>query len=117
MLHTEAELAAAAVEILGQARELGRVSKALTRALSHTDPEVVRQALVACSRARESETGVSLLARGLLHPRSDVRKLAVFLLAPKGDTAKILLRAHLEGEVETDPGVKEAIVEALVGAT
>lgn len=102
--------ACVAVEAIGSSALPAREA-ALTEALDHDDPEVVKAAMNEISRAPTVESFVRL-AQTLEHPSWEVRRLASELLAHVHE-AKIveLLRMRLEREKE--PIVREALNAAL----
>ena len=102
--------ACVAVEAIG-ASDLPAREAALTEALAHEDPEVVKAAMNALARTPTVESFVRL-AQSLEHPSWEVRRLASELLAHVHEAKVVaMLRKRLEREKE--PVVREALNAAL----
>jgi HEAT repeat protein len=108
----DARIASAAIEAMRHAGTEA-YERALTHALGHAEPDVVKLALAALPRD-PSDSGAlpQGLGMSLLHTSPDVRRLAADLLGELGgDEARGLLRARLT--LEADTAVREAIAAAL----
>jgi HEAT repeat protein len=106
----DALLAAAAVETIGQLRG-GRRDEGLFLALDHSDPGVVKSAMVELSRDMSSAV-VARLGLCLDNASYEVRRFAAELLADvDGRLTHALLRGRLDRE--SDPVVREALTLAL----
>jgi HEAT repeat protein len=107
-------LACAAVEAIGQLEGPRRV-EGLLLALQHTEPEVVKAALVGLARGAD-EVGLAKVVEYLEDESFEVRRLAANLLGTEGSiTSQARLRGRLERE--TDERVRDAIAEALSART
>lgn len=105
------DIACAAVEAFGR-MDGGAREDGLFAALDHTDPEVVKLALVEVARLPDARA-LARLGMCLDHPGADVRKLAGELLGHAGGAgAQALLRARLFRERE--PAVRESLTSALM---
>ncbi|MFO7178041.1 MAG: HEAT repeat domain-containing protein [Pseudomonadota bacterium] len=103
-------LAVAAVEALARVGGEAATDR-LLEALQHTEPEVVKAAMLAVSEAPDPRVPERLTA-ALEHEAWDVRGLAADLLARlSGTSARGALRSRLLSE--DNPAVREAIAHAL----
>jgi HEAT repeat protein len=107
---SDARVAVTAVEALSRHGDHHRLSS-LFDALNHSEPEVVKAAMLALATEAEPRVAVHLGAC-LDRPAWDVRRLAADLLGRSPDASSAsLLRARLA--VEVDPMVREALARAL----
>jgi len=107
---SDARVSVTAVEALSRHADVRRISL-LFDGLHHTEPEVVKAAMLAIAAEPDPRVVVHLGAC-LDQPAWDVRRLAADLLGRAPSEASVsLLRARLS--VEQDPMVKDALSRAL----
>ena len=103
-------VAVAAIEALARLPDVRRVD-ALIEGLSHGEPEVVKASMLALGDTIDPRV-LAHFGACLDHEAWDVRRLSADMLGRAGgDSASVLLRAHLPNE--DNPLVREAINRAL----